>query len=94
MSFYSEIIELLLLSCERYKTKEISLDTYKDHVWKGANQLLKLEMKEIREFLKSAEAELDSIQHTTDSREIFEATLPVIRRIEYKLHSIKNEKME
>lgn len=80
-----EVRRLLLLACHLYRSHEISLDKYKADIWSAVGSLADFEDAEFRNFLIASEAELDSVQYTTDSSEIFDATLTITRRIEERV---------
>jgi hypothetical protein len=85
MSLYPDVIQQLLVSSNRYKHGEITLDSYKSEIWSAVGKIIAIEEKELRAFLQAAEAELDSIQYTTDDNKIFNSTLVVVERIEERL---------
>lgn len=82
MFLYPSVIQEILDSSQKYKELKITIDEYKMVIWEGTTKMVALEEKDLRVFLQKAEAELDSIQFTTND---FDATVEVVNRIEKRL---------
>lgn len=85
MTIYPDIIRSLLEDCRRYRQRQENLDALKSAIWNAAEQVTALEDREIRRKLQQAEAELDSIQFTTDSDKVFTKTLKALDALEASL---------
>jgi hypothetical protein len=79
MTLYPDEIGPLLDACELYTRYELDLETIKLRIWNASRVVVAYQEKELRELLMRTEAELDSIQFTTDDERVFERTLEVIR---------------
>lgn len=86
MFLYPSMIQEILDSGQKYKELKITIDEYKRVLWESATKIVALEEKDLRIFLQKAEAELDSIQFTTND---FDAALEIVNRIEKKLSAME-----
>lgn len=82
MALYPDQIRALLTDCETYLHHELGLEPFKTRVWNTAQAVVAYEERDLRKLLMSTEAELDSIQFTTDDDKIFDRTVDVVRNLQ------------
>jgi|GEM_PF-3115800 len=85
MTIYLEIIRSVLEDCRCYRQQQKDLTALKSAIWNAAEQITALEDRELRRKLQQTEAELDSIQFTTDTEKVFPETLKALEGLETTL---------
>lgn len=81
-TIYRDTITKILENCSKYRCNNISLDDLKKAVWEAAQQIESADEYDLRRFLQSIEGRLDLVQFTTDSAEVFDATVPIVQELE------------
>lgn len=87
MATYPEAARKLLASCDAYLGRGASLAETKSAIWNAAQQIVLVDERELRDFLQAAEGRLDSIEHMTDARSVFEATSLVVREVRDRMRT-------
>lgn len=80
-------IELLLKVTKQYENGKISLQDYKTFLWEFANSITSIEKNEFRQFLQNIEAELDSLEFTTNTNNLFKESLLVTQKLKFKINN-------
>ena len=75
MALYPKTVQEVLEACESYALGTLGIETLKARVWSASREVVAVEEKELRQLLMRSEAELDSIQFTTDDDKIFARSL-------------------
>lgn len=78
MAIYPDTIKQLLEACELYTQNVLDIESLKARIWSAGRDIVAVEEKDLRQLLMRSEAELDSIQFTTDDNKIFANSLEVV----------------
>jgi hypothetical protein len=86
MSLYPEALLDIAPACEQYRRKAIEVDQLQQCLWKGAQTIVAVEEKGLRDFLRRAEGELELLHFTVDHDRIYERALPLVAEIESRVN--------
>lgn len=81
-SAYRELLSSLSRSLNAYREGTLALADLKGHIWQVAETITLREERELRTKLQWAEAELDTLQFTVNSGDVYRATLGVVAELE------------
>lgn len=85
MSIYLYAIRDLKRACDRFRDREIALESLEQSVWEAAQQIVAVEEKGLRAFLMSSAGDLDVMRFTVDDDKCYDAAMNVVSRIEKRL---------
>ena len=86
-TIYEEQLRSLSEALAQYRDRRLTIDEIKARVWTTAQEVTSYEDRELRKFLQSAEGKLDMIQFTTDTENIFPASLEIVDAIEERIRT-------
>lgn len=79
--YREELLGLRSALCS-YRAAQLGMEELKAHIWRVSQVVSSHEERSLRETLQACESEIDSMQFTVDSAEVFARTLSVIGEIE------------
>lgn len=83
MTISQNVLNNLLNDCKKYKEHIIGTEDLKTSVWETARTLSGTDEKDLRDFLRQAEGQLDMIQFTCE--DVFEESLGIVSEIMEKI---------